>query len=315
MNKLVLISCYMGNFPSYFNLFVESCRWNPQIDWLIFSDCPPLTYEIPSNVRIEYLTLTEVQELAFRKIGRWIKLNRAYKLCDFKPTYGLLFSEWITGYEYWGHCDIDVIWGRLQTKILPLLDKRADRYFKYGHLSIYRNVVEINESFKLPYSGIQYKKALSTSISCGFDEMKGTWVLAQENGLKVYHEEIVFDIKRPGALNYLQSYTSKNYPCQYFLYKDKRILHCFKNEEGVWKNEERAYIHFQKRNLQIINSNVKNKDFQITEYGIVEITASDSIDMFLSRNQVRNISVLKSIYYKLNDFWGAFRFKLLKINS
>lgn len=302
----------MGKFPSYFNLFVESCRCNPQIDWLIFSDSPP-SFDTPVNVRIEYLTLAEVNELAIKKIGKWIKLNRAYKLCDFKPTYGLLFSEWIAAYEYWGHCDIDVIWGRLQAKVLPLLNKRADRYFKYGHLSIYRNVAYVNESFKLPYSGIQYKKALSTSISCGFDEMKGTWALALENGLNVYHEEIVFDIKRPGTSNYLQSYTSKNYKEQFFLYKDSRILHCFKDEDGIWKNEERAYIHFQKRKLQIISSNINNTDFQITGYGIIEIAANDSVDLFSSRNQVPDMSVLKSIYYRLSNYLCSFKFKLLKI--
>lgn len=312
MKKLVLISCYMGALPPYFPAFLTSCSWNPAIDFVIFVDSD-VSIQVPSNVRIEYMTLTRITSIAKEKIGKWITLDTPYKLCDFKPTYGLLFSEWISGYDYWGHCDIDVIWGQLQKKVLPLLDKKADRYFKYGHLSIYKNETWINESFKLPYSGIQYKKALSTPVSCGFDEMKGTWVLAQENGLNVYHEDIVFDIKRPGFSRYLQSYTSKNYPYQYFLCKDRCVLQFFRDESGVWKSEERAYIHFQKRKLKI-NVDIERSNFQITEDKIVGITMSDSVDLLLSRNQVKDIGILMAFHYCLSDFFATLRFKMLKLS-
>ena len=39
MKKIILINCYFGKFPSFFNLFLKSCEANPSVDFLIFSDC------------------------------------------------------------------------------------------------------------------------------------------------------------------------------------------------------------------------------------------------------------------------------------
>jgi hypothetical protein len=38
MSKIALIIAYMGNFPWYFPYFLHSCRYNPDIDFLIFTD-------------------------------------------------------------------------------------------------------------------------------------------------------------------------------------------------------------------------------------------------------------------------------------
>lgn len=315
MNKLVLISCYIGEFPPYFKLFLESCKWNPLIDWLIFSDFPPPNkMQLSENVMIKDITLARIRELAFKRIGKWINLDRPYKLCDFKPAYGVLFSEYISGYDYWGHCDIDVIWGQLQNRIMPLLDKGFDRYFKYGHLSIYKNSAFVNEVFKLSYSGLGYKKVFSTSISCGFDEMRGTWLLAKENGLKIYHEDILFDLKRPGWEHSLQSYTSKNYSEQCFLVKNKHIVHFFINEAGECKSEEQAYIHFQKRNL-IINSDTLNSDFQITENQIIRISEAEPIELCFKRNKVRKQKKVFILYKLCRMYFATFNYKFLKLSN
>ena len=43
-----------------------------------------------------------------------VTLDRPYKLCDFKPAYGFIFGEYLKEYDYWGHCDIDIVWGDLR---------------------------------------------------------------------------------------------------------------------------------------------------------------------------------------------------------
>ena len=60
-----------------------------------------------------------------------INLPSPYKLCDFKPAYGEIFNEFISSFDYWGYCDVDLIWGNIR-KFLSndLLDKEYDKIFE-----------------------------------------------------------------------------------------------------------------------------------------------------------------------------------------
>ena len=55
-----------------------------------------------------------------------IVIKNPYKLCDFKPLYGEFFAEYLSGFSHFGHCDIDVIMGRLSSFVTDdLLDNIA----------------------------------------------------------------------------------------------------------------------------------------------------------------------------------------------
>jgi hypothetical protein len=51
MPRILFIITYMGQFPWYFPYFLHSCRYNPTIDFLIFTDNnePNIEYEERSN--------------------------------------------------------------------------------------------------------------------------------------------------------------------------------------------------------------------------------------------------------------------------
>ena len=53
MKKVAYVIPYFGKFPKGFDLFLMSCRNNPTIDWLIFTD-DHTSYEYPSNVKVYY---------------------------------------------------------------------------------------------------------------------------------------------------------------------------------------------------------------------------------------------------------------------
>lgn len=36
--KLIFITCYFGDFPWYFPLFLKSCEFNPDIEFKLYSD-------------------------------------------------------------------------------------------------------------------------------------------------------------------------------------------------------------------------------------------------------------------------------------
>ena len=151
MNDLILIVCYMGKLPGYFSMFIDSCAWNSKIDFLIVTDDFIDAENFPQNIQVVNKGIDDIEKLIKSRISTSAKLERPYKLCDYKPAYGVLFEEYIKQYNFWGHCDIDLIWGDLEHTVLPLLAQNKDRYFKYGHLTLYKNTPEVAEFYKKDY--------------------------------------------------------------------------------------------------------------------------------------------------------------------
>src|SRR5688572_18553738 len=99
---------YYGKWPEYFNFFLKSSQWNTNINFVIFTDLS-LPSNCPANVHKVHLSFEDLKLLIEEKLTIDIELNNPYKLCDFKPAYGLIFQEWVKEYQYWGYGDIDVI--------------------------------------------------------------------------------------------------------------------------------------------------------------------------------------------------------------
>ncbi|KID48602.1 hypothetical protein C095_10020 [Fusobacterium necrophorum subsp. funduliforme B35] len=98
------------------------------MDWLIYTD-NRTGYSYPKNVIVRYITLEEIRERIEKSIGFSISLHRAYKLCDFRPIYGDIFQDDIKEYQYWGHCDCDLIFGDIKKFVFPLLEQKYHKLF------------------------------------------------------------------------------------------------------------------------------------------------------------------------------------------
>ena len=59
--KVAFIVPYFGRFPSNFQLWLNSCAWNSDFYWLVFTD-DRTCYNYPKNVSITYLTFEEMQK-------------------------------------------------------------------------------------------------------------------------------------------------------------------------------------------------------------------------------------------------------------
>lgn len=172
MARIAFITCYIGKFPWYFKYFVQSCRYNPTVDFYIISDNRTFDCELPKNVIPVYNTLEEIRELASQKLQLQAAIDRPYKLCDFKPAYGLLFSDIVAGYDFWAHGDIDVIFGNIRafitdelTNTYDLISVRHD--FLTGYFLLYRNCEKMNLLFT---HSKDYKKVMSDTKHYCFDE-------------------------------------------------------------------------------------------------------------------------------------------------
>lgn len=170
MRKCCFIVPYYGKFPDYFQLFLHTCRWNPDFDWLFVTDIDD-PYDWPDNVHRLHLSFSELKALIQSKFNFRISLERPYKLCDFKPTYGYVFEEYLKDYKCWGHCDVDVIMGKISHFLTDELLDTYDKIFALGHFTIYRNTSENNRVFMKDINGYYpYRDKLSRDESFTFDE-------------------------------------------------------------------------------------------------------------------------------------------------
>lgn len=170
--RIALLICYFGKFPWYFDYFVHSCRYNQTIDFFIICDDITYTKLLPANIRLIYKTLNDVSDLATVKLGFRIDIRQPYKLCDFKPTYGLLFNELIEGYDFWGYGDVDVIFGDIRhfitNELLSEFDIISVRHdFLTGYFQLFRNNHKMINLFRWSKD---FVKVLSSDKHFCFDE-------------------------------------------------------------------------------------------------------------------------------------------------
>jgi hypothetical protein len=170
--NIAFIICYFGKLPWYFNYFVHSCRFNSTVDFFIISDDKTWTGELPGNVKIINNTLEEISDLASIKLDTPVNITYGYKLCDFKPAYGLIFSDILKYYDFWGHCDIDIIFGNIRDFITDdilnehdLISVRHD--WLSGCFLLYKNNDKLNTLFKFSKD---YKKVFCSDKHYCFDE-------------------------------------------------------------------------------------------------------------------------------------------------
>jgi len=243
------VAGYFGRLPTHFDCVLRSCEYNPSIQWVIVTD-DTTPWDLPPNVRIHRATLPELQKLFSHKLGFDVSLPRAYVLCDFRPAFGLLFSEIFSGFAFWGHCDLDVIFGDLRHFLGTEILNRHDRILQRGHLSIYRNVDEVNRYFMRSAPGaMDYREVFRDPVYRGFDEWKGIYRILRYHGVPQYREEIVADIASPTRYTYtrFEATEFKNYPSQVFYWHRGKVFQAHLNKEQGVEDREAAYIHFQKR--------------------------------------------------------------------
>jgi hypothetical protein len=169
--KIIILICYYGKFPWYFPFFLHSCKYNPTVDFIIITG-NNYEQEIPPNVQIMRLPFEELKEIISQKLSLSVQIKFPYKLCDFKPAYGLIFSESIKDYDFWGHGDIDVIFGNIRKFITDDLLSSHDLIcvrhdFLTGYFTLFRNSTKMNTLYECSKD---YKKVFTTPNHYCFDE-------------------------------------------------------------------------------------------------------------------------------------------------
>lgn len=264
--KVVFIIPYFGKLPNYYQLFLDSCARNVGYDWLIITN-DETVYEYPQNVHRVVMNFEECKKIVQSKFSFPIVLNTPHKLCDYKCAYGYIFQEYIVNYDFWGHCDLDMIFGNLSAFITDEMLNRFDKIGSLGHLTLYRNTRENNSVFMKKVNGIErYKEVFSTEIGCAFDE----WLPGNINEIYIEHGEDCW-LQNYGAD--INSYKTVFSTVDYDVRSRKYILSDIENsiflvnsegtfqlyiQNGVLCKKEFAYVHLQKRKMKDCRSNSEN---------------------------------------------------------
>ncbi|KAA0127285.1 hypothetical protein FY557_14040 [Chryseobacterium sp. SN22] len=177
MKKIILITCWYGEYPWYLPYYLHSCSFNPNIDFVIITDNEQKIASLPDNVKIIHKKLDDIIDETSAKIGFRINIDTPYKLCDFKPAYGFMFPDLIKDYDFWGHCDLDIIYGDIRSfftnDFLDNYDYISVRHdYTTGCFALYRNIDLLNNFFK---RSKDYEKVFSNPKHYCFDECNFVW--------------------------------------------------------------------------------------------------------------------------------------------
>lgn len=257
--KTILILPYFGTLPNYFDLYLHTVKSNPEIDWLLVTDDhTPRDY--PANVKIVYMAWDEMKAKIQSKFDFAINLERKHKLCDFKPANGYIFEEYVAGYDYWGHCDPDILWGKFSHFINYGKLAAFDKIFILGHLTLFKNTPENNRRFMATLDGRErYREVYSNLLGYAFDEKFGGSV----NNIFIAHGWPMFDTNfsadiDPYHTNFRLSVldvATRKYHLdavreQIFTWENGQVFrHYLKGKDLV--KEEFLYIHLQKRRMEV----------------------------------------------------------------
>lgn len=249
---------WFGPLRKDFGFWLKSAELNPSIDFLIPTDqdivAPPI------NVKVINTKLTFIEDLAKKYVWEGSIISIPYKMCDYKVAYGEMFQDYIKEYDFWGHCDADMIFGDIRKYVTDDILEKYDRLGVDGYFSLFRNTPEINSIYR---KAGDIKLIFTDQKPFGFDEWglnhNGTahyWI----NNLKdkVWLDK-VFDNLAPYHYGFFSGTVRKFHlgiTDVMFSFENGKLFRYGLNNGKVVKDES-LYVHVQKRPIYV-NTNVDN---------------------------------------------------------
>ena len=172
-HSIAVVIAYFGDWPVWMNFFVESCRANRDISWIIVGNTDPPPNRSP-NVRYVRTSFDEYKDRLSHTFKARVNLTHPYKLCDLKPALPYVHRDMTAGYDFVGFGDLDVIYGDIRSFYDDQLLSRFDMLSSHrdrvsGHLFLMRNSEKNITAFqRVP----GWKETLRERDYLSFDERK-----------------------------------------------------------------------------------------------------------------------------------------------
>ena len=144
---------YFGSWPFWFPLYLASCRANPTINWIFFTDCGTPA-DCPPNVEIVSVTYADYCARVSSALDIDFHPEKPYKICDIRPAFGLIHQNELKAYDFWAFGDIDLVYGDLRRYFTSDRLDRKDLLAAHsrrisGHCCLIRNNSTLREAFRL----------------------------------------------------------------------------------------------------------------------------------------------------------------------
>lgn len=256
MKSICLINVWIGELPTSFPLWRMSAEKNHSVDFYIITD--RLGMEDSENIHFVSMSFDEIRRRFQTLFPFRIKMKTAYKLCDYKPIFGLVFPEITKNYEFWGHIDLDMILGDIRTFLTEDILNSYDKILEAGCFVLYRNNAEMNNlylrSMEKDNMAYPYKRAFRCNYACYFDEYMGMNILGWKycNVLRDQTEEKIVQDFSWQKLEFCSYITGEQF---LFQWKDGHLFRYLCDPEGriIDGQEPREYmlVHIQKRKMDI----------------------------------------------------------------
>jgi len=311
MSKCTFIIPYYGEFPEYFQLFLNSCKYNPDFEWLIFTDNRK-AYSWPKNVHVHYESFKKMQERVYNAFPFHPELKTPYKLCDLKPMYGYLFSDYLKKTDFWGYCDCDLIFGNLNLFITDSLLDSYDKIFSLGHCSLIRNTEKNNTRFMQPLNGRPiYQEVLQSNRIFTFDEsylptnineifkQSGATIYVEDRSANTRARSTLFQITR--YHDDLKTYFTEQPHRSVYIWTSGH-LYRYSTNLGEFSRTELMYMHLQRRKMHVSDPSLCSAStfkiipgsFEMLEVSEVTAQNFDSIQWKKLNNNLRHrINIIK----------------------
>jgi hypothetical protein len=252
--SIQLIVPHFGERPSYLPLVLNSMAHNPQVHWLLITDHP--VADAPPNVAVH---LCEFKDLVARIQTCFefpIALERPYKLCDFRPAYGEIFQQEIAGYDFWGHCDLDVIFGRIMEH-LPQEAFHHDKILFQGNFALYRNSPDAAAWFRHEIDGVSYREVMTSPAAKHFDEWAGIYLILQDLGVPYWQQDRIFDLSF--SMYRTRADVPPGHDPRRYAWEDGEVCE-YRIERGKLRRRTALLVHLQKRTMRAPTADLVNTD-------------------------------------------------------
>ena len=170
-HSIAVVIPYFGQWDEWAPLFFETVRRNDSIEFLVFTDCDMEALTAP-NLRVTRMSLAEYGAMVNERLGISFASDNAYKLCDLRPLFGRIHQPEFDGFDFYGWCDVDLLFGDIRAFYTDDLLTRYDVLSTHehrisGHFALFRNNRRNREMYRRIYA---WKDALRHSEFVGIDE-------------------------------------------------------------------------------------------------------------------------------------------------
>ncbi|MCC5796453.1 MAG: hypothetical protein JJU48_03910 [Methylophaga sp.] len=171
--SIVKIIPYFGKWPEWFELYILSCKYNPDIDWLFFTDCPA-PKNAPANVKFVKISFSDYKAMVSERLKINFSAENPFKLCDVRPAFGFIHELDTSSYDFYAYGDIDIVYGDIRKFITDETLSKFDVIGTHqrrlsGHFSLFRNTRQNREAFlKIP----NWQHLMEFPEHIGIDESK-----------------------------------------------------------------------------------------------------------------------------------------------